>query len=139
MPLDLATKRKYWFDSMKAISRTIISILGSFLLNILLLVLSAGNHEGNSTAFWRVIDFISKRSTLAARDDRFLAKVTRVIVFGSYLRAGVDRLSDVDIDIAVELAPKEGKRNEFRELNYRRVASSGTQGSSFSGILDREL
>jgi predicted nucleotidyltransferase len=70
-------------------------------------------------------------------DDRFLAKVTRVIVFGSYLRAGVDRLSDVDI--AVELAPKERRRNVFRELNYRRVAQSERKGHRFGGILDREL
>ena len=70
-------------------------------------------------------------------DDRFLAKVTRVIVFGSYLRAGVDRLSDVDI--AVELAPKERRRNDFRELNYRRVAQAESKGHRFSGILDREL
>jgi predicted nucleotidyltransferase len=70
-------------------------------------------------------------------NDGFLAKVTRVIVFGSYLRAGVDRLSDVDI--AVELAPKERRRNDFRELNYRRVAQAESKGHRFSGILDREL
>src|SRR5580658_7211808 len=38
-------------------------------------------------------------------DERFLAKVTKVVVLGSYLRSGVDRLSD--LDVAVELQPKE--------------------------------
>ncbi len=37
-------------------------------------------------------------------DECFVAKVTRVVVLGSYLRAEVDRLSD--LDIAVELQPK---------------------------------
>lgn len=36
------------------------------------------------------------------RDERFLAKVTKVVALGSYLRADVDRLSD--LDIAVEAA-----------------------------------
>jgi hypothetical protein len=38
------------------------------------------------------------------RDDLFLAKVTRVIVFGSYLQKDLARLGDVDI--AVELEAK---------------------------------
>jgi predicted nucleotidyltransferase len=85
----------------------------------------------------RVLAGLLARVDRVNSDDRFLAKVTRVIVFGSYLRAGVDRLSDVDI--AVELAPKESRRNEFRELNYRRVAQAERKGHRFSGILDREL
>ena len=52
------------------------------------------------------------------RDNHFLAKVTRVIVFGSYLPGDVDRLGDVDV--AVELEPKEAERRRLRELNYRR-------------------
>jgi predicted nucleotidyltransferase len=70
-------------------------------------------------------------------DDRFLAKVTRVIVFGSYLRTDKDKLGDVDM--AVELAPKERKRKVLREFNYRRVAQSEGKGHRFTGILDREL
>lgn len=48
-------------------------------------------------------------------DKRFLAKVTRVILFGSYLRGDVDRLSDVDI--AIQLEPKEKDRRILRQLN----------------------
>jgi len=70
------------------------------------------------------------------KDSRFLAKVTRVIVFGSYLRADQDRLGDVDV--AVELVPKQRDRKCLRELNYRRVAESERQGHRFSGVLDRE-
>jgi predicted nucleotidyltransferase len=81
-------------------------------------------------------DFLARVDRVNS-DSRFLAKITRVIVFGSYLRTGVDRLSDVDI--AVELAPKERRRKVLRELNYRRVAQSERKGHRFSGILDREL
>ena len=85
----------------------------------------------------RVLGGLLARVDRVNGDDRFLAKVTRVIVFGSYLRASVERLSDVDI--AVELVPKESRRNKFRELNYRRVAQAARKGHRFSGILDREL
>jgi len=70
-------------------------------------------------------------------DDRFLAKVTRVILFGSYLRSEIDRLSDVDI--AIQLEPKEKDRKILRQLNCRRVAELERQGHRFVGILDREL
>jgi predicted nucleotidyltransferase len=62
-------------------------------------------------------------------DNRFLAKVTRVIVFGSYLRTGKDKLSDVDI--AVELAPKE---SEVESPPRTELSASGTvreKGPSF--------
>ena len=70
-------------------------------------------------------------------DDRFLARVTRVIVFGSYLRTDLDRLGDVDV--AVELAPKQSNRNRLRELNYQRVAEFQRKGHRFSGVLEREV
>jgi predicted nucleotidyltransferase len=81
-------------------------------------------------------DFLARVDRVNS-DDRFLAKVTRVIVFGSYLRTDLDRLSDVDI--AVELAPKERRRKVLRELNYRRVTRSERKGHRFTRILDREL
>jgi predicted nucleotidyltransferase len=69
-------------------------------------------------------------------DDYFLAQVTRVILFGSYLRAEVNRLGDVDV--AVELQPKEADRSRLRELNYRRAAEWERNGHRFSRVLDRE-
>jgi predicted nucleotidyltransferase len=69
-------------------------------------------------------------------DDYFLAKVTRVILFGSYLRAEANTLGDVDV--AVELRPKEADRGRLRELNHRRVVESEQNGRRFNQMLDRE-
>ncbi len=84
------------------------------------------------TALARLLERIGRVN----RDNHFLAKVTRVIVFGSYLRGDVDRLGDVDV--AVELEPKEANRRRLRESNYRRVAESERKGHRFSRALDRE-
>ena len=85
------------------------------------------------TALSRLLERIDRVN----HDNYFLAKVMRVIVFGSYLHADVDRLGDVDV--AVELTPKESDRQCLRELNYRRVAVSEKKGRRFSGMLDREM
>ena len=71
-------------------------------------------------------------------DDYFLAKVTRVVLFGSYLRAEANRLGDVDV--AVELRPKEVDRGRLRELNARRVTETESKenGHRFNRMLDRE-
>jgi predicted nucleotidyltransferase len=71
------------------------------------------------------------------RGHHFLARVTRVIVFGSYLRPEVDRLGDVDV--AVEMEPKEADRQRLRQLNYRRVAQAERSGHRFSTMLEREI
>jgi predicted nucleotidyltransferase len=84
------------------------------------------------TALSRLLERIDRLN----HDNHFLARITRVVVFGSYLRADVDRLGDVDV--AVEVAPKESDRQRLRELNYRRVAESERKGRRFSGMLDRE-
>ena len=70
-------------------------------------------------------------------DDQFLAKVTRVVLFGSYLRPEVDRLGDVDV--GVELRPKESGWKHLRELNHERVAELERKGHRFSRALDREV
>jgi hypothetical protein len=69
-------------------------------------------------------------------DEHFLARVTRLILFGRYLRPEVDRLSDVDV--AVELRPKEADRGRARELNHQRIAEMERNGHRFSRSLDRE-
>jgi len=51
---------------MKTIPRILIAVLASFLFNILLLVLSAGDREGNFSRFWRFIDFITEPPTFVA-------------------------------------------------------------------------
>ena len=67
-------------------------------------------------------------------DDRFLANVTLVILFGSYLNPEVKKLGDVDV--GVELQPKESDRKRLRELNYQRVEQF-ENSHRFSRALDR--
>ena len=69
-------------------------------------------------------------------DDHLLARVTRVILFGSYIRPEVDRLGDVDV--AVELRPKEADRGRLRELNHQRATEMERNGHRFRRTLDRE-
>src|ERR1019366_1564901 len=69
-------------------------------------------------------------------DGHFLAQIAHVILFGSYLRPEVDRLGDVDV--AVELRPKEADRGRLRELNYQRAAELERNGHRFRPTLDRE-
>jgi len=66
------------------------------------------------------------------RDECFLAKVTKVVVLGSYLRAEVDRLSD--LDIAVELQPKEANWDRLGELTRNRVEQLQAAGRRFNWI-----
>ncbi|MGD1091986.1 MAG: nucleotidyltransferase domain-containing protein [Bryobacteraceae bacterium] len=65
-------------------------------------------------------------------EARFLAKVTKLVVLGSYLRADVDRLSD--LDIAVELQPKEANWDRLRELILKRVEQLEIAGRRFNWI-----
>jgi predicted nucleotidyltransferase len=89
-----------------------------------------------ATAETALVDLL-ERIERVNRGHHFLARVTRVIVFGSYLRPEVDRLGDVDV--AVELEPKEADRQRLRRLNYRRVAQTERSGHRFSTVLDREI
>jgi predicted nucleotidyltransferase len=78
----------------------------------------------------RALSQLIERIDQVNRDETFLAKVTKVVVLGSYLRADVDFLSDVDI--AVELQPKEPDRDRLRELNRARVEQLHMAGRRFS-------
>ena len=78
-----------------------------------------------------------ERVTRVNQDDRFLAKVTRVILFGSYLNPEAMKLGDVDV--GVELQPNEPDRTRLRELNYRRVEQLENKGHRFGRVLDREV
>jgi len=70
-------------------------------------------------------------------DPYFLGKVTRVVLFGSMLRPEVERLSDVDL--AVEVAPKEADFDRARVANYERVEKLASQGHRFQNFLDQEV
>jgi len=69
-------------------------------------------------------------------DPYFLAKVMRVVLFGSMLKPEIERLSDVDL--AVELASKEADRNRARVQNYDRVEKLAREGQRFRNFLERE-
>jgi len=71
------------------------------------------------------------------KDPYFLGKVTRVVLFGSMLKPGVERLSDVDL--AVEVAPKEADFDRARVKNYERVEELAVQGHRFRNFLEQEV
>jgi len=67
-------------------------------------------------------------------DDHFLAKVSRAIVFGSYLQS-TERLGDVDV--AIELVPRCGDLHRLRAANDERVWEEQTSGRRFSNMVDQ--
>jgi predicted nucleotidyltransferase len=69
-------------------------------------------------------------------DPYFLGKVTRVVLFGSFLRPEVERLSDVDL--AVEVASKESDFDQARAKNYARVEKLAAKGHRFRNFLEQE-
>jgi predicted nucleotidyltransferase len=76
------------------------------------------------------VDYVNRRPF-------FLARVVEVVLFGSMLKPEVDRVSDVDL--AVEIVPKESNPKRARAINERRVLELELVGRSFRCFLDREL
>jgi predicted nucleotidyltransferase len=70
------------------------------------------------------------------RDGYFLGKVTRVVLFGSMLKPETERLSDVDL--AVEIAPKEVDFDRARIKNWERVGDLAGNGHRFRNLLEQE-
>jgi predicted nucleotidyltransferase len=60
-----------------------------------------------------------------------------VVLFGSVLRPEVDHLSDVDV--AVEVRPKEPEPELARAKNERRARDLERGGHRFRGVLDWHL
>lgn len=67
----------------------------------------------------------------------FLGKVVAVVLFGSLLKPEADRVSDVDL--AVEIVPKEANPERARTTNERHVLQLESLGHRFRGFLDRQL
>jgi predicted nucleotidyltransferase len=84
----------------------------------------------------RALSQLIERVNRVNRDEHFLAKVTKVVVLGSYLRPEIDRLSD--LDIAVELQPKERDWDRLREQTQERVEQIRTAGHRFGSWLEAE-
>jgi len=63
------------------------------------------------------------------RNDYYLGRVAALVLFGSMLRREVDRLSDVDV--AVDVIPKEPDRERARQANYGRASELEAKGHTF--------
>jgi predicted nucleotidyltransferase len=71
-------------------------------------------------------------------DDRyFLARVTRVALYGSMLRPEVERLSDVDL--AVQLVAKETDSERLRAANAERAEQLAILGKCFGSFLEEQF
>ncbi len=84
----------------------------------------------------KVLSQLLERVDRVNRDEHFLAKITKVVLLGSYLRPEIDRLSDVDV--AVELQPKERNWDRLREATQERVETLRTTGHRFRNWLEAE-
>ncbi len=76
------------------------------------------------------------RVTEVNQNPYFLAKATRVVLFGSMLQPQVERLSDVDL--AVELTQKVTDFDRARLKNQQRVEELSDQGHRFRHFLELE-
>jgi hypothetical protein len=75
-----------------------------------------------------------ERIELLNADDRFLARVSRAIVFGSYLQSN-ERFGDVDV--AIELVPRCGDFHRLRAANDERVREEQASGRRFSNLVEQ--
>jgi len=70
-------------------------------------------------------------------DPYFLARVTRVALYGSMLAPKVTRLSDVDL--AVQLVAKETDSDRLREANAERVEELAILGKRFGNFIEEQF
>ncbi len=85
-----------------------------------------------SSADIRLTEFL-ERVEEVERDPRFLYRVKRAVLFGSYLSAK-ERIND--IDIVVRLAPKEVDKDRQQGLEERQVREAIERGRRFSSFVD---
>jgi predicted nucleotidyltransferase len=96
---------------------------------------TAAKPVSRATAERALAQFL-ERVTRVNESPYFLAKVTRVVLFGSMLRLEVDRLSDVDV--AVEVARKEADFERARLQNQQRAEELAEGGRRFRSFLEWE-
>jgi predicted nucleotidyltransferase len=78
-----------------------------------------------------------ERVTEVNQNPYFLAKATRVVLFGSMLKPEAARLSDVDV--AVELAAKEIDFDRARQKNRQRAEELADRGRRFRNFIEWEF
>ena len=96
-------------------------------------VATAAKPVTRATAEQALAQFLD-RVRRAGQDPYFLAKPIRVVLYGSMLKRDVQRLSDVDL--AVELVPKEADPARAQVLNQERVEELAARGHEFRNILE---
>jgi len=84
------------------------------------------------TADHKLAKFIDRVHAVNA-SDYFLYKVQRVVVFGSYL---TDKKRINDIDIGMELAPREINKDKHWHMVQARISEACKRGRRFSNIVD---
>jgi hypothetical protein len=77
-----------------------------------------------STAQARLNKLI-ERARQANRDERYLYRVAKIAVFGSFLDESKERINDVDV--AVFYTPKETDKERFAELSLRKGSECRTR------------
>lgn len=82
----------------------------------------------------RVLCDFLERVDRVNRDAYFLGRVNRVVLFGSMLRPEVAVLSD--LDLAVEIVPKNGNWDQLQQENQERVEELVDRGRKFRNILE---
>ena len=79
-----------------------------------------------------LVKFIDRVHAVNAT-DYFLYRVQRVVVFGSYL---TDKKRINDIDIGVELVPREIDKDKHWDMVQARIGEACKRGRRFSNIVD---
>ena len=93
---------------------------------------SAARSITRATAERKVKEFLERVDEVNS-NPYYLYQVNRVRVFGSYL-TDAERLNDVDL--VVEIVPKESERTRAHELDMQRVSEARQDGRHFSNIVD---
>lgn len=101
-----------------------------------LAVATAARPVSRRTAEGALAQFL-ERVARVNDDPYFLARVTRVALYGSLLRPEVKRLSDVDL--AVQLVAKETDSERLREANAERVERLASLGTFFGSFLKEQF
>jgi predicted nucleotidyltransferase len=101
-----------------------------------LAVATAARPVSRQTAERALAQFL-ERVARVNEDPYFLARVTRLALYGSMLRPEVNRLSDVDL--AVQLVGKETDIDRRQEANAVRVEQLAIEGRRFGSFLDEQF
>jgi hypothetical protein len=81
----------------------------------------------------KIVEQFLIRVHQANKNGRYLYEITAVVAFGSYVS---DREDLGDIDLALQLTPREGDDNRFFKLCRAKIAEAYDQGRRFRNLTD---